>query len=262
MLKQRLGISTLTWVSKPVREGIERAAELGFPWVDLGLLQNWSEFGVLDLWENEDAFLSPVQKVLEEKGIFVATLNASLVSGKEVPSVRDQCRTLCSIALRLKVQAGITLPTPSVKESFQTVVEYLTPIYEVCQQMGMPLMVETHYYQWTEKIENTLALLHDFPGLRITLDASHYIIQGLLPKDWESLVPYTGHCHIRPCAPKGWEGVEVPLEEASPMAYEWVQRMEQWGYQGLYGFEIIEGFGVPDTEAASLQMRNQLLQRV
>ena len=101
MDSEHIGISTLTWVSRSLTEGIERTGELGFRWVDLGIIQNWSEFGVLDLCQDLKRYLVPIEKALERSEIHVASLNASLVEDAGALSLVEQARCLSGTAVRL-----------------------------------------------------------------------------------------------------------------------------------------------------------------
>lgn len=262
MINSRMGISTLTWASMPIKDAIYRAKQLDFQWVDLGILNGWTEFGPAQLADDFEKYIQPVEAALNDTGIRVASINAGFGAETVIENIVAQSRALCLAAQRLKAEAGVTLPAPSISLSLDDAISQLRPIYEVFTVAGVNMMVETHYSQWTERVDNALTLLKHFPSLNVTLDASHYIIQGLKPDEWSAFIPYTGHCHIRSCGEGGWPEVQVEPENSSPRLYAWLDLMLNSQYKGLFTLEIIQNFNQVDSEGASLRLREILNEKV
>lgn len=259
MLEKRLGVSTLTWVTRPLTEAVARAHELGFPWIDLGLLNGWSEFGPEALDEDFHGYADPLRSVLETTGVKTASINAGFGDTTDPITLLEQAHVLCRAAKAFRSAAGVTLPAPPLAWEADRVRAYLQPLYDVFAGHGVPLMLETHFGQWTQHVDRAEQLLEWFPELRLTLDFSHYIIQGLQPADWESLLPRAGHCHIRPCGEDGWETVQTEPSASSPLVFDSVRQMLTSGYGGLFSLEIIEGFNSVEPETAAVAMRDLVL---
>lgn len=258
MQKNRLAISSLTWKSQPLVTAVKKAARLGFTWVDLGIL-SWSQFGPLELIDSFDRCIMPVKAALEEYGLRVSSLNAGIEDSPVDPDGLLQSKALCRAARLLKAAAGVTLPPPASGQSIRDAARALKPRVALFADEGVPLMIETHMHSLTESLPDTLLLLEAVPGLQVTLDASHYLVQGYQPDEIAALRSRTGHAHIRACGRDGWDTIEVEPEQATPLLFEWLRAMEQDGYNALYGFEMIEGFhGLPDAEASTMH----LLERV
>ncbi|MFW5845061.1 MAG: sugar phosphate isomerase/epimerase family protein [Planctomycetota bacterium] len=231
--EQQLGVSTLTWKSWPITDSIRRAHELGFTLVDLGLIKRMGTgIDPLMLIEDLDACLAPVEAALADTGIGVASFNARLHG--DATTWRDQAEALARAARRLGVISGITLGNGPVDAGLHTVVEDLRMPCAVLQEHGITPMVESHRNQFTEDIGRTAALLEALPDLQLTLDASHYISQGLQPDDWEVLLPRVRHAHLRPCDA---EQLCVPVTAEGPGTAAWLRRCADRGYTGTITHE-------------------------
>lgn len=262
MSKINYGVSSLTWVNRPLHEAVIKAGNLHFKSIDLGMLNGWSEFGPADLVRDMDVNLKPVEEALAKMDVAVASINAGFGPETDQRKIIEQATALCTAAKRLNAVAGVTLAAPSIKSTFDEMTAYIQPIYDIFTESGVNLMFETHYGQWTEKVDNTLVMLDVFPLVQLTLDASHYIIQGCKPDDWAALIPYTGHCHIRPCGENGWGEVQVEPDKSTEIVFEWLRTMVNTSYKGQYSLEIIENFSPIDAEKAALQMREMLTKKI
>ncbi len=262
MSKAEYGVSSLTWAGRSLHDAILQAGLFNFESIDLGMLNGWTEFGPAELVREMDARLRPVENALAKTGLVVASINAGFGTETDKNRIIEQSEALCQAAKRLDAAAGVTLAAPPANSTHDAMIEYIRPINDVFTKAEVNLMFETHYGQWTENVANTLAMLQVFPRIRLTLDASHYIIQGLKPEDWADLIPYTSHCHIRPCGENGWDEVQIDPEKTSEHVFEWLRLMAKSSYQGRYSLELIENFSSVDAEKASLQMRELLLRQV
>ncbi len=259
MQKNRLAISSLTWKSQPLVTAVEKAAHSGFAWVDLGIL-SWSQFGPLDLIDSFDQHILPVKAALDKNGVRVSSLNAGIENSPSDPDGLLQAKALCRAARLLDAAAGVTLSPPASGQSIQDAAKALMPRVSLFADEGVQLMVETHMHSLTESLPDTIMLLKAVPGLQITLDASHYLVQGYQPDEITALLSRTGHAHIRACGRAGWDTIEVEPEQSTPLLFEWLRTMEQGGYNALYGFEMIEGFhGIPDAEASTMRLLQKVI---
>jgi sugar phosphate isomerase/epimerase len=254
----RLGIGTLTWASKPITEAIKNAVDLGFTKVDLGILNDWTEFGAVQLAQNFDKYAKPVRNTLERYGVTAISINANIKKAPDCPSPQEQAEALAKAAVYFGCSAGITLPTAGVDDDVRDVARGLKPILDTFHKYNTDLIVETHSGTTTERIDKTIDLLNALPGLKVTLDASHYIIRGYKPSEIVKLIPWTGHAHIRPCGTDGWDTIQIEASDCTPLMYEWIVEMEKAGYNKMYGFEVIENFSIKDVVGATVYMRDRI----
>ncbi len=257
--KSYFGVSTLTWAGEPITTALRKAADLGFNKVDIGLLQNWTELGVIDVCKDLDGVVSSLSGAIERARLSVLSINTSLLRDDERFSLTDQAAGLCELAGWLRVKSGVTIQSAPADSSFEQVCAHLEPIYREFLDRQVTLMVETHKDKWTEVPANCTKLMERHDRLKLTLDASHFIIQGYDVADWEHLIGRTGHCHVRSCGEGGWKEVQVPASRCSPRVYRWLDRMQEMGYGGTMSFEMVEGFGVDDAPSETLRLLDRLL---
>lgn len=255
----RLSIGTLTWASKPITEAIKNAAELGFAKVDLGILNDWTEFGAVQLAQDFDKYAKPVKDALEQYNVDAASINASIKNAPGCPSPQEQADALGKAAAYFGCNAGITMPTAGVDDDVHDVARNLKPILDTFRKYHIDLIVETHSGTTTERIDKTIDLVNALPGLKLTLDASHYLIHGYQPSEIVKLIPWTGHAHIRPCGTDGWDTIQVEAADCTPLIYEWINEMEKAGYNKMYGFEVIENFSIEDVVGATVYMKDRIV---
>lgn len=231
----RLGISTLTWKDQHPADGIRRAHALGLGAVDIGIIRDMTPVDVATLVDEPDRLLRPIEAALDETGIVVASFNARIKTD-DIAAVRAQATALAAAAKRLKVQAGVTLGHGRVDEPLEDVVAQLQPRCEALVEAGVTPMVESHRRNFTEHIDQAASLLGAIDGLRLTLDASHWISQGLRVEAWEHLLPHVAHCHLRACTN---EQLVAPTVACSPEVIASIRSLAQHGYTGYCTMEII-----------------------
>ena len=252
----RIGVSTLTWLSKPAEWGIRRAAEMGFRWVDIGIIQRMTGLGPARLADELDTTVARWDEALRETGIGVATFNANISLDTNEQDKRHQATALCEAAKRLNVQHGITLNNGPADNMTPTVA-HLEPILEVFGAHHQTPMVESHRGNWTERPDQTMRLLEALPGLKVTLDAAHYIAMGFAPDDWQALLPHVRHCHVRPAAR---DTVYTRTDERAAAFDHWLGRMAAWAQSddaGCLTYELIERKGI-DADAETLYLHETL----
>lgn len=79
------------------------------------------------------------------------------------------------------------------------------------ERTGLPLRVETHRGRITQDLDRTGGFLRDRPGLRLTLDLSHYVVAGELQGDtraFDGLWAAAGALHVRV---SNGQQIQVPL---------------------------------------------------
>jgi len=248
----QFGISTLTWREQSPQWGIRRAGELGFACVDIGIIGGMATIDVPMLVDAPEQVLPPIEMALAETGVTVASFNARITAADEIDR-RLQARALARAAQRLDVQAGVTLGHGGVDSELDAVLDDLRPVCEELHGVGVTPMVESHRGNFTQHVDQALALLEALPSLRFTLDASHYILQSLGPDDWAALLPYTAHCHLRSCRPGE---LIAAATDCSPLVGDWLAQLAAVGYRAAITYEII------NDEASTLALRERLQQGV
>lgn len=194
------------------RERIGMVALLGFELVDLALFL--AEGG--ELVSDPAGVAAGLRAALGEHGL--AATDLFLAVGETVediapnqrdPSLREQRRREFSAAVRVASELGIrgmtVLPgvtwadEPDV--SWAVCVEELSWRVEEAATAGVETRIEAHAGSIAPVPELTARLCEDVPGLRLTLDLSHFELQSVTLDRMLTLVPLAGHLHVRAAKP-------------------------------------------------------------
>ena len=250
---ERIGISTLTWLSQPAEWGIRRAAALGFGWVDVGVIQPMTGLGPAQLADDFETIASRWEAALRETGVGAATFNANIPFDTEKREKQRQATALCEAAARLNVRHGVTLNNGPSDDMTPTV-DHLAPILDVFDAHGQTLMVESHRHNWTETPAQAKQLLEALPGLKLTLDAAHFIALGYGPEDWAELLPAVRHCHVRPASR---DAIYTTTDQRAAVFDAWLRNMTDADYTGCFTYELIEHQTI-DAEAETRRLHTAL----
>ncbi len=212
--------------------------------------------GADQLLERFDETVCDVEAAMRETGVGIASINTQIPLDMPEEDKRLRAQALAHAAKRWNVVSGITLNNVPGDKNLTFARDHLLPLAGIFFQHGVTPMVESHRWTFTETPENATALLDAVPGLMFTLDASHYISQGLQPSAWEPLMPRVRHAHIRCCNEKE---LVCPLGRLSVATEEWLRALAMRAYAGTLSFEIIQDPESPATAwEETLAMRTHL----
>ena len=85
--------------------------------------------------------------------------------------------------------------------SWEVCVEELAWRVEEAETLGLELRIEAHAGSIAPLPEAAQRLCTDVPGLRLTLDVSHFELQSVTLDRMLTLVPLAGHLHVRAAKP-------------------------------------------------------------
>ena len=95
---------------------------------------------------------------------------------------------------------GVVWPDLGPERSFDLAVQALRGLVAICEAAGIPLQVEPHLDSVADTPAKARMLIDAVPGLRLTLDYAHFLVQGFTADDVHDLLPLTGHLHARHAA--------------------------------------------------------------
>jgi len=248
--------STLSFSKQPLREALEKLAQLGFAFVDIGAIEGWAHLKPSEMAAQPEAVAKELKRLCHEFQLTPVAFNAGLGADAPVEQQR-RLRGLCQVAQILGIPV-ITLGTTPRGTPLEKEVQRWRRLTKVAKEFGITLSFEPHFSQIAENPKIALALVEQVPGLRITLDPSHFAIQGLRLNDYRFLLPYVTHVHLRDAGKKGWEEVQVPMGSGVVEFAAIVQALKEIGYEGALSCEYIDTVGNLDI-AAELQKLKALL---
>lgn len=207
---------TCTSLSFPMLSFADAAkviALLGIPNLDVGAHEGGCHVQPSQVEANPDLAIESIRRAVGEAGLGVSDFFPTFgegFRGRPVNTLNSNEReaNLGRFHAIVKVSKaigarGITL-LPGViwdeigpERSFEQSVEELRHLVPIAHDAGLRLSVECHLESVAEPPEKALELVNAVPGLKLTLDYSHFVAQGYRPEDVHPLVPHAGHFHAR-----------------------------------------------------------------
>ncbi len=135
---------------------------------------------------------------------------------------------------------GVIWPDLGPDRSLDLAVQGLRALTAIASEAGYILCIEPHLDSVSATPERTRALLDQVPGLRLTLDYSHFLAQQMTPDDVHPLLPFAGHFHARQASPGHLQTGHRDGSLDFPDIY---QRLVQYGYTGSICLEYTVGGG-------------------
>ena len=231
--------------SQTSRIGIVRL--LGFEAVDLGL---FAEAGS-DLAARTGETVRELDAARETHGVrytdlfFVpgATFE-EIAPHQRDPRLRERARrqftAALDVAATLEVPGMTLLPGAPWADDpiggWELCAEELRWRVEEGARRGVSIGVEAHLGSLVSTPELTLSMIEAVPGLRLTLDLSHFDVQDIAVERTLALAPHARHVHVRASRPG-----EIQVrwsQNTSPIA-TLVDALETGGYDGCYCVEYV-----------------------
>ncbi len=267
-MKICLAIQSLRSCTLEEAAGIAHA--LGFNAMDLD--------GVMDTTLKREKILSidrnEIQRV-KELGLITPNIHWTFAPGSLYPAIndpdpkvrsdnREQIKRLTEFChqagiLSILVLPGMLLPGQTAAEGWALSVDALREYVDITQPAGVELFFEPHVKSSFESPKMAAWLAQQVNGARIALDYAHFICQGYTQPEVNSLIPYTGHIHLRQ-AKSGW--LQTKLEDGTINFALVINDLKQAGYTGYWCVEYVHqnyiGADNVDVLTETIKMRNFL----
>jgi len=107
---------------------------------------------------------------------------------------------------------------------------------EQAKQAGLFFGIEAHIGSLVPNPSQVLRLLEMTDGLKLTLDYTHFMRQGIANEEVHPLIPYASHFHARGAAPGRLQTIMDENEIDYPTI---AKKMMETGYQGFFGIEYV-----------------------
>jgi sugar phosphate isomerase/epimerase len=250
-------------------------ALLGIPAVDLGAHAGGGHLEPDAIEARPAAVADRVKRALDAAGLRAADLFPTFGHGfrdrpvnHPDPAVRAANRgrfeayvILCQAVgcPGITLLPGVPWDELGADGSFDLAVATLTEYAAIAGEAGLRLSVEPHLESVAEAPEQALLLAERTPGLRLTLDYSHFVAQGVPPERVHPLVPHAGHFHARQAAP----GFLQTSKRLGTLDFaDIVGRLRAAGYDGYlcveYTWQEWRGCDNVDVISESIVLRDEL----
>jgi sugar phosphate isomerase/epimerase len=278
-----LGCSTLCFARMPRQDALRKIREMGFTWVDLGMLRAFTVGeGVfkalhLDALETSDDDVKRLRDQLDSAGLKLATLNAGggyfNVAWERETGIAyarrciEICRGLGGYAVT--VQSGKLLRGTDWAQNVRYVAPVIRELASTAADAGVEFTLESpHLEMLTHNLKTSLEFFEiiNHPALYVALDPSHLVVAEEDPVEAvHKLGSLIRHVHIRDGA--GKSPVVVPGQgEINFVAF--VRALREVGYTRPLMIELCQDESEPydvsnthyiaDTESSTVFMRQVL----
>jgi len=133
---------------------------------------------------------------------------------------------------------GVNYVNAQVKDNFvigQPAINLLQGLVAAAKDAGMPFFAETHRGIITQDLHRTVEYVQAIPGLRLTLDLSHYVLAGEMGSYSEKgeelfnqLLPRTGSVHARVS-----NGEQIQIDIGPEGNHPMVKHFKRWWSTGM-----------------------------
>jgi sugar phosphate isomerase/epimerase len=159
----------------------------------------------------------------------------------------------------LTMLPGVDWPHESHEESLARCARELVPRVAAAKERGIPYSIEPHLGSVCQSPADVARLCAAAPGLTLTLDYTHFVVQGFAQEDVDQLLPSTRHLHAR-----GGNADRIQASHAAnTIDYRRiVAQLASLGYDGYIAVEYVwndwEGMNDIDVVSETVMLRDQL----
>jgi len=107
-----------------------------------------------------------------------------------------QFAACCRLAKATKI-VTLTVPSAELGTPFNQEVEHLQRLVSLAEVEGMRVAIKSQIGRLSEDPDTVVVLCDNVKGLGVTLDPSHYLCHPYGPKNYDRLLKYTYHVHLR-----------------------------------------------------------------
>jgi sugar phosphate isomerase/epimerase len=136
----------------------------------------------------------------------------------------------------MTILPGVDHSSRTLAENLAVSTEYLRRAVDIAGEYGIEVRFEPHMGSVTDTPELALGIVNDVPGLKVTLDLAHFVLQYISLERAYALVPHTGHVHIRQAKPGK---LQVAHDEGTLNFPDLISRLKAIGYTGALTVEYV-----------------------
>jgi sugar phosphate isomerase/epimerase len=136
----------------------------------------------------------------------------------------------------MTILPGVDHTSRTLAENLAVSTEYLRRAVDIAGEYGIQVRFEPHMGSVADTPELALGLVKAVPGLKITLDLAHFVLQYIPVERAYVLLPHTGHVHLRQAKPGK---LQVAHDEGTLNFPDLIARLKAVGYSGALTVEYV-----------------------
>ncbi len=250
----RLTVSSYSFEAIPLEGALAVAKAMGFTGVDIGGFHNRgrASYEPDEVAADPQKFADNLKMLLDQYGLeavdffpqFGATPDHRSINDPDVNVRRRDEDVFAGIAQFCKlagipgitVLPGVDHPERSLEQNLELSADMLQRFVAIAAEAGLHLNFEPHMGSVCPTPELALNLIERVPGLLVTLDYSHFLLQYIPLERIHKLIPHTGHFHIRQARPGK---LQTRFVEGTLDFVDIAHRLRQTGYSGCLSLEYV-----------------------
>jgi sugar phosphate isomerase/epimerase len=183
--------STGCFPQTPIPEVIEVLSDLEFTAVEIVLDDDGVQFPTTRLVEDYEESLRLLR---DSHRLDICSYRLNILAEGE--EYYERFAVVCDLAKATKV-VSLTIPSGEHGTPFNQEVEHLQKLVGIAESRGTRVAIKSQIGRLSEDPDTVKTLCDYVPGLGLTLDPSHYLCSNHRNKNYEKLLKYVYHTHLR-----------------------------------------------------------------
>ncbi len=183
--------STECFAGLPLGQAIDRLMDLEYTSVEIAIHEDGAQLRPSIVADDLDTAIDTC--LLTHRASIIAY---SIKIDAEGEEHYRQWLACCRLAKATKV-VTLTVPSAELGTPFNQEVEHLQRLVTIAESQGVRVAIKSEIGRLSEDPDTVVVLCDNVKGLGVTLDPSHYLCNPNGPKDYDRLLKYVYHVHLR-----------------------------------------------------------------
>jgi len=186
--------STECFPNLTLSEAVDRIVDLEYTSLEIDIHETGNHLRPSAVTADVDAAIDACRNTHR-----ASIVSYSLQIAAQGPEHYQQFAACCRLAKATKV-VTLTVPSAELGTPFNEEVEHLRRLVALAELDGVRVAIKSQVGRLSEDPDTVVVLCDNVHGLGVTLDPSHYICNPRGPKNYDRLMKYTYHVHLRDTA--------------------------------------------------------------
>jgi sugar phosphate isomerase/epimerase len=187
--------STDCFPDLPLAETVDRLVDLEYTNVDVRLDV---DSGTLSPQAIHDDIETAITTCRNTRRLDIVTFDVRICG--QTDDDLAKFASICKLAKSTKV-VTLTVPSGELGTPFNEEVERLQKLVDIAETQGVRVGLKTQVGRLSEDPDTVMVLCNNVHGLGVTLDPSHYVCGPHAGRNYEKILKYTFHVHLRDTSP-------------------------------------------------------------
>lgn len=188
--------STECFRALPLRQAIDRIVDLEYSALEIAIHEQGNHMKPSEVAADVDAAVTIARDTHR-----AAVVSYSVEIDAPGEQHYEQFAAICRLAKATKI-VTLTIPSAELGTPFNQEVEHLQRLVTLAESEGVRVGMRSQVGRLSEDPDTVRVLCDNVPGLGLTLDPSHYLCNPNGPRNYDRLMKYVYHVHLRDSTPR------------------------------------------------------------